>query len=326
MTATANLPGPESSATQNSSAELAPTLLISPLRSVLAAGGCTLDALVRVRAPAQSVGSELATRQALRLSLVVDRSGSVNGAPLSEALRCVNHIASRLQPTDQMAVVLYDSQVQLPVPLQPANATTVARALAGVESGGNRALYDGWQAGVDQLLGITAGQLGLDALSQVPAATLTAQVQQGGEATVVIGPSTWHFPLLTLPVVSDADWQAAPLDETVANRLLEVAFGEQAGMARDLLQRRRLADAEKVFDSLEPQVANHPWLRNKLGSLRELARRDADMASKELRFSHMKMSKRAVALNEDGRDANVREAKYSTLPRLNCFGSGLALA
>lgn len=468
MNAPTSLPGSESTSEATSvipvPLNLPPALLISPLRTVVPVGGCTMDALIRVQAPAQPASSQLAPRQPLRLSVVVDRSGSMSGEPLNEALRCVNHIASRLHPTDQIAVVLYDSQVQLPVPLQPANATTVERALAGVESGGNTALFDGWQAGVDQLLGITAGQFGLEVPSHVPpgnlsrvillsdgqanngltepleiakhcakaltqgvstttvglgrgfnedlmigmvrsgggqqyygqtaedlydnfdeelallqslylrqlhlkltpadgviaeplgvvevlpngqyrlsdlawgaeswllirlhvgpatvgaqkallAATLTAQVQQGAQAAVgTVQSDIWHFPMLTLPVVVDADWQAAAKDETVANRALEVAFGEQAALARGLLMRGRVADAERLFDVLEPQVAHHPWLQNKLSSLRELARRDADMAAKELRFSHMKMSKRAVSVNEASAQCSINETDSTEIP------------
>ena len=468
MNAATHLPGSEphsESACANPPAmELQPRLLISSLRNVVPAGGCTMDALIRVQAPAQPASSLLAPRQPLRLSVVVDRSGSMSGEPLNEALRCVNHIASRLQTTDQLAVVLYDSHVQLPVPLQPANATIVELALAGVESGGNTALFDGWQAGLDQLLAITAGQLGLEAPSQAPpgslsrvillsdgqanngltepleiakhcakalaqgvstttvglgrgfnedlmigmaragggqqyygqtaedlydnfdeelallqslylrqlhlklipadgvvaeplgvvellpnaqyrlsdlawgaeswllvrlhvgpatvgtqkallAASLTAQVQQGAQAAAAtVQSNLWHFPMLALPVVREADWQAAAKDETVANRALEVAFGEQAALARGLLMRGRTADAEKLFDALEPQVAHHPWLQAKLSSLRELARRDADMAAKELRFSHMKMSKRAVALNEVAAQFSVAETDSTEIP------------
>ena len=464
MNAPTSLPDSASTSAIPSPLDLRPTLLISSLRTVVPDGGCTMDALIRVQAPTQPAGNLLAPRQPLRLSVVVDRSGSMSGEPLNEALRCVNHIASRLQPTDQIAVVLYDSHVQLPVPLQPANATTVQRALAGVESGGNTALFDGWQAGVDQLLGITAGQLGLEVPTHVPsgslsrvillsdgqanngltepleiakhcakaltqgvstttvglgrgfnedlmigmaraggglqyygqtaedlydnfdeelallqslylrqlhlkltpadgviaeplgvvevlhngqyrlsdlawgaeswllvrlhvghatvgtqkallAATLTAQVQQTSQVeTGVVQPSIWHFPMLTLPVVVDADWHGAAKDETVANRVLEVAFGEQAALARGLLMRGRVADAERLFAALEPQVAHHPWLQNKLSSLRELARRDADMAAKELRFSHMKMSKRAVALNEASVQFCVGETDSTEIP------------
>lgn len=59
-------------------------------------------------------------------------------APLTEALRCVNHIAGRLKPTDEVAVVLYDDQVQRPLPLRRAtNASAIEAALTGVESGGS---------------------------------------------------------------------------------------------------------------------------------------------------------------------------------------------
>ena len=147
------------------------------------------------------------------------------------------------------------------------------------------------------------------------AATLTAQVQQGAQtAEATVQPSIWHFPMLTLPVVVDADWQVAAKDETVANRVLEVAFGEQAALARGLLMRGRVADAERLFAALEPQVAHHPWLQNKLSSLRELARRDAGMAAKELRFSHMKMSKRSVGVNEVSAQFSVGETDSTEIP------------
>src|SRR4051812_18739654 len=74
------------------------------------------------------------------------------GEPLTEALRCAEYIAKGLTPKDQLAVVLYDNKVQVPVPLGPAgDAGAVQRALAAVESGGNTALFDGWQAGAQLL-------------------------------------------------------------------------------------------------------------------------------------------------------------------------------
>jgi cell division FtsZ-interacting protein ZapD len=44
--------------------------------------------------------------------------------PLTEALRCVNHISTWLRPIDplQLAVVVYDRQVQTPIPLRSAMA------------------------------------------------------------------------------------------------------------------------------------------------------------------------------------------------------------
>ena len=106
---------------------------------------------MRVQAPAQpgdDACTPTANRLPLRLSLVVDRSGSMDAAPLTEALHCVHYIAGRLQPVDQLAVVLYVDAVDIPVPLRQAtSADAVAIALAGVTSGGSTDLFAGWQHG-----------------------------------------------------------------------------------------------------------------------------------------------------------------------------------
>ncbi len=92
----------------NPSPVLPPAVILSPIRAgVLAAGG-TLEVLVRVQAPTMPVQAGQGSpklRPPLRLALVVDRSGSMTCQPQTEALRCVNRIVGRLQPTDQLAVV-----------------------------------------------------------------------------------------------------------------------------------------------------------------------------------------------------------------------------
>jgi Ca-activated chloride channel family protein len=80
----------------------------------------------------------------------------MNGQPLQEALRCVTHIASHLTPQDDLALVVYDDRVDTLLPLQPMRSTdAVAKAIAGVESGGMTNLYGGWLAGAQQLEGGT---------------------------------------------------------------------------------------------------------------------------------------------------------------------------
>ena len=84
-----------------------PTILITPLRPAVAAEGGAIEVLVRVQAPERPPAATGTTqpRIPLRLALVVDRSGSMSGEPLTEALRCVQHIGALLQPDDQLAVV-----------------------------------------------------------------------------------------------------------------------------------------------------------------------------------------------------------------------------
>jgi Ca-activated chloride channel family protein len=132
-----------------------PTIVFSPLQAGVPAEGGALEVLVRVQAPDRPADLA-ATHLPKRLALVVDRSGSMNGQPLQEALRCVNHIASHLTPKDSIALVVYDDKVDTLLPLQPMRSPdAVAKAVAGVEAGGMTNLHGGWLAGAQQLEGGT---------------------------------------------------------------------------------------------------------------------------------------------------------------------------
>ena len=130
-----------------------PTIVLSPRKPVISAQGGVLEVLVRVQAPNQTESAKSAVR-AKRLALVVDRSGSMNGEPLTEAMRCVTHIANCMTSADQLAVVVYDDQVNVLMPLASVNSPEVVRmAIAKVESGGCTDLFAGWEEGGKQLEG-----------------------------------------------------------------------------------------------------------------------------------------------------------------------------
>jgi Ca-activated chloride channel family protein len=132
-----------------------PTIIFSPLQAGVPAAGGALEVLVRVQAPDRPADLA-APHLPKRLALVVDRSGSMNGQPLEEALRCVTHIASHLTPQDALALVVYDDKVDTLLPLQPMrSADPVAKAVAGIRSGGSTNLHGGWLAGAQQLEGGT---------------------------------------------------------------------------------------------------------------------------------------------------------------------------
>lgn len=123
----------------------------SPMQAAVAAEGGVLDMIVRVQASDAPPDSGICTQPPKRLALVVDRSGSMSGQPLAEALLCVEHIASHLAPQDQLAVLVYDDQVSTLHPLGPVNLPALKVALSSVQEGGCTDLFAGWQAGAHAL-------------------------------------------------------------------------------------------------------------------------------------------------------------------------------
>ena len=140
-----------------------PQIILSPIRPAASAAGGTLEVLVRVQAPVRPAELGAPARPPLRLALAIDRSGSMSGEPLQEALRCAEYIAGGLGKQDQLAVILYDNAVRVALPLAAAgDPARVRAALAGVDSGGSTALFDGWEAAARALEGGVA-----DAISRV---------------------------------------------------------------------------------------------------------------------------------------------------------------
>ena len=128
-----------------------PAILLSPLKPAISAQGCAIDIMVRVQGPEQPE-SDKAKVTPKRLSLVVDRSGSMSGQPLHEALKCVQHIAGCMTPQDRISVVVYDDNVNVLMPLgQVTSPDAMKRSLASVDSGGSTNLFGGWEDGAKQL-------------------------------------------------------------------------------------------------------------------------------------------------------------------------------
>ena len=147
----------------SNTAELA-TLVLTPIKTAVSCLGATMEVLVRVQAPSeqpsQSTGDKAPQATAKRLALVVDRSGSMNGEPLKEALACVQFIAERLTKDDSLALVVYDDAIETLVPLRAGiSASEIAQIIDGVESGGSTNLFGGWQEGADQLEGGNANAI-----------------------------------------------------------------------------------------------------------------------------------------------------------------------
>jgi hypothetical protein len=138
-----------------------PRILIQPLKPAVIAGiAQKLPVLIRVQAP-DAAPTERKARKPYHLALVIDRSGSMSGAPLIEAVRCTRHIIEQLAPTDMASLVIFDDRVQTLVAAQPVgDRQALHLALSRVHGGGSTNLHGGWKAGADGLLP-AAGQAAL---------------------------------------------------------------------------------------------------------------------------------------------------------------------
>ena len=130
-----------------------PQVLIVPLKPALILGMAQkLPVLVRVQAPDPDP-TQQKVRKPYQLSLVIDRSGSMSGEPLLEAVRCARHMIDRLAPTDLASLVVFDDRVDTMVPARPVgDRKTLYAALAHIRSGGSTNLHGGWKAGMESIL------------------------------------------------------------------------------------------------------------------------------------------------------------------------------
>ena len=89
-------------------------------------------------------------RRNLNLSLVIDRSGSMAGAPLHHALKAAESVVDQLEPDDTLSVVVYDDAVDTPVSPQPVtDKAALKTAIGRVRAGGITNLSGGWLKGCD---------------------------------------------------------------------------------------------------------------------------------------------------------------------------------
>lgn len=129
-----------------------PAILVAAEKPALIDGiAQKVQVLVRVQAPDPLAGTTR-PRRPYHLALVLDRSGSMSGEPLREAVRCARHIVDRMEPSDRAALVVFDNDVNTVVPLSPVDdRQALHTALGYVHSGGSTNLHGGWRSGAAEL-------------------------------------------------------------------------------------------------------------------------------------------------------------------------------
>jgi len=118
--------------------------------------GESLDVLLRLRAQEEQEAGR--TRTPLAVSLVIDRSGSMNNGKLDEAKRCAIDLLNRLQDDDKVSVIIYDDSVEVLLETMKARIakTLLPIRLEDVHPRGMTDLHGGWLSGAQSLAPIVS--------------------------------------------------------------------------------------------------------------------------------------------------------------------------
>ena len=107
--------------------------------------------VARVTAPEVETTTE---RQPVNLAFVIDRSGSMNGKPITLAMQAVEEAIRRLKATDRFSVVVFDNEVSTIVPGVFATPEAKSRAIEEIRRVGARGstnLSGGWLRGCEMV-------------------------------------------------------------------------------------------------------------------------------------------------------------------------------
>jgi len=94
--------------------------------------------------------SDTANRVPLNISIVIDRSGSMQGIKMGQAKRAARTIIDQLHPEDFVSIVIYDNNVDsVQSPIQAKDKQAIRKKIDGIAPRGSTNLWGGSEMGYD---------------------------------------------------------------------------------------------------------------------------------------------------------------------------------
>lgn len=214
-------------------------------------------------------------RAPLDIALVVDRSGSMGGGPMSAVRRAVSELVRVAGPADRIAVVAFDDDIETVLPLAHHDINYVRQQISNIHSRGSTNLSGGWLKGfeilatappvagraaaIKRIIVLTDGHANAGIRNHEELCTMTRGASAQGITTSMIGFADGYDETL-LAAMADAGggndyWCAGP--DQALNVFNQEFVGLASVVAQNLSVEIRPTDSTAAFEVLnEYETAN----------------------------------------------------------------------